>query len=118
MRINILNILKKLYQLNKDVVSPQIIANKDFAKYFTAHINSDDNTKINNNIIKEIDINKNLNNLINIYDNNYINNTKNTKIYKNGDKYIGEFKNNLRDGKGILYYNKKNSHNKDKYEGF
>ena len=33
--------------------------------------------------------------------NNYINDTK---IYKDG-KYIGQLKNNLRDGKGIMYYN-------------
>ena len=32
--------------------------------------------------------------------------------YNNGDKYEGEWKNNLREGKGIYYYN-----NNDKYEG-
>ena len=29
-----------------------------------------------------------------------------------GDKYVGEFRNNLREGKGIYYY-----HNGDRYEG-
>ena len=43
---------------------------------------------------------------MNIYDN--INYVYKTKIYENGDKYIGEFKNNKRDGKGIIYYNKDN----------
>ena len=33
-------------------------------------------------------------------------------FYKNGDKYKGEFKNNLKEGKGIMEYN-----NGDKYEG-
>ena len=43
-----------------------------------------------------------------INNNNYINGTK---IYTFG-KYIGQLKNNLRDGKGIMYYN-----NGDRYEG-
>ena len=34
------------------------------------------------------------------------------KKYNNGDKYIGEWKNDLKDGKGIYYYN-----NGDKYDG-
>ena len=35
-----------------------------------------------------------------------------TVIYENGDKYVGEIKNGLRNGKGTMYYI-----NKDKYEG-
>ena len=46
--------------------------------------------------------------IINNNNNNYINGTK---IDING-KYIGQLKNNLRDGKGIMYFN-----NGDRYEG-
>ena len=63
--------------------------------------------KDNNNNIKLITKdNHNLQNII--INNNYI---KDTKIYDNG-KYMGQFKNNLRDGKGIDYFN-----NGDRYEG-
>ena len=59
----------------------------------------------NNAQIRE-DINKLNNDIIN--NNNII---KKTKLYKNG-KYIGETKNDLREGKGIMYYN-----NGERYEG-
>ena len=38
-------------------------------------------------------------------------------IYPNGDKYIGELKNNQRNGKGILYYNAKDIEQRVYYEG-
>ena len=69
---NILKIVRKLYQLNKDIVGPQINNNKVFTKYLASYINSDDNSKTNNNIIKEIDINKKDNKTNNKYDNIYI----------------------------------------------
>ena len=94
----ILKILKQLYELNKDIVKPQINAHKDLAKYLSSYINSDIISKISKNINDDNSVNK-------------------TKIYKNGDKYIGEFKNNLRDGKGIYYYNKKNEYHRERYEG-
>ena len=50
------------------------------------------------------------NNLQKIINNNN-NNINDTRIYNYG-KYIGQLKNNLRDGKGIMYYN-----NGDRYEG-
>ena len=49
MRENIFKIMRKLYHLNKDVVSPQITANKDFAKSIVVHINSGDKSKISDN---------------------------------------------------------------------
>ena len=62
-------------------------------------------------------INK-FNDLINIYNkinNKQINNE--TEIDKEGNKYIGEFKNGLRNGKGILYYNSKDYYKRNRYEG-
>ena len=41
--------MPKLYHLNKDVVAPQIKANKDFAKAIVVHINSGDKSKISDN---------------------------------------------------------------------
>ena len=38
-------------------------------------------------------------------------------IYQNGDKYIGELKNNQRNGHGILYYNPKDDEGRFFYDG-
>ena len=94
--------------------------------------------KINNNIIDNYNINKrnyyilqNLNNIKNNneviikYINNIINNNEIFDIYKfpkdklYNDKegiYIGEMKNNMKDGKGIFYFNKDDIYNRKKYE--
>ena len=83
--------------------------------------------KINEDIISNFDMQKrNYYNLLNISDlmknnklliediNNAINNDNISEIYnyscenfynENGEKYIGEIKNGLKEGKGILYYN-------------
>jgi len=84
--------------------------------------------QINNNIINNYNINKrnyynlkNINNIINNNKilikelNNIIKNDNISDIYEfsfnnfynvNDEKYIGEIKNGLKEGKGILYYNK------------
>ena len=49
MRENIFKIMRKLYQLNPQVVAPQIRSNKDFAKAIVVHINSGDKSKITDN---------------------------------------------------------------------
>ena len=59
-----------------------------------------------------------LNKVINIYNkinNKQINNK--TEIDEEGNKYIGEFKNGLRNGKGILYYNSNDYYKRNRYEG-
>ena len=58
-----------------------------------------------NNIIKD----DNMNELFTFSFDNYYN--------ENGEKYIGEMKNGLKDGKGILYYNKDDEYNRKRYEG-
>ena len=96
--------------------------------------------KINDNIINNYNINKSsyheLKNIRNLLDdnetlikdlNNIINNDKISEIceysfdkfYYNekGEKYFGEMKNGLKDGKGILYYDKDDEKKRDKYEG-
>ena len=49
MRENIFKIMRKLYQLKKEVVGPQISSNKDFAKSIVIHINNGDKSKISDN---------------------------------------------------------------------
>ena len=95
--------------------------------------------KINNNIYNNYNMNKrNYYNLLNIYNiknnneiiikdiNNIINNDNISEIYnysfnnfynENGEKYIGELKNGVKDGKGILYYDKDDLYERKKYEG-
>ena len=92
--------------------------------------------KINNNIINNYNMNKrnyikliNLNNIKNNNENlikeinNIINNDNMSDIFKfsfdkyyneKGEKYIGETKNGLKDGKGILYYDKDNEYKREK----
>ena len=66
--------------------------------------------KLINNIITKIRKNNNLIN-DNKKNNNDINNNQEIK-YDNGDRYVGQVLNGLREGKGIMYYN-----NGDRYEG-
>ena len=40
-----------------------------------------------------------------------------TEINEKGDKYIGEFKNKKRNGKGIMYYNKKDEEDREVLDG-
>ena len=49
MRENIFKILRKLYQLNTDVVAKQIRDNKDFAKAIIVHINEGDKSQKSDN---------------------------------------------------------------------
>ena len=49
MRENIFKILRKLYQLNTEIVSKQIQSNQDFIKAIVVHINSGDKSKISDN---------------------------------------------------------------------
>ena len=95
---------------------------------------------INTNIINNYNISKRnyyklqnlkylkINNEILIKDlNNIIENDKISELYdyiinnfynENGEKYIGETKNKLKDGKGVLYYDKNNESDRKKYEGY
>ena len=49
MRENIFKILRKLYQLNTEIVSEQIQSNQDFIKAIIVHINCGDKSKISDN---------------------------------------------------------------------
>jgi len=123
-------VLKLYYQINIDIVNNY--NTKKINYYILQNIN---NLKINTeNVINELNqVFNYLGEIINYkgsvsdnyiyhYDINSIynyskNNFYNSKI--NGEKYIGDIKNNLKDGKGILFYNNNNlfPENRKIYEG-
>ena len=114
----IFNNLENYYNINKDIISNY--DNNKINFYILKNLNEINNYNKNlikdlNNIIKETDIKKKVDYLMYIYNNN--NYVYRTEIYENGDKYIGEFKNNKRNGKGIMYYNKNDEKKREKYEG-
>ena len=39
------------------------------------------------------------------------------KLDEEGNQYIGEYKNGLKNGRGVLYYNKEDYYKRNKYEG-
>ena len=105
------------YKINKDMINTNY---KGRNYYLLKNINEiKNNNKIMikelKKIIEEENINKRIDYIFNIYDKNIRINK--TEIYENGDKYIGEFKNNLRDGNGIMYFNKNVEKNIIRYEG-
>ena len=106
------------YNITKDIITNYDSKNKNYYSLKNIYEIKESNNNIIkdiNNIINERDINKKFNRIMKIYDNiNYI---YKSQIYENGDEYIGEFKNNKRNGYGVLYYNKNNINMRDRYEG-
>ena len=103
----IINTFDIYYKINDEIISNYIINQRNYHKLQNIH-----NLKIKNEKIIE-------------YINNIINNNQIFEIYKfpndeyfgtDDEIYIGEMKNNnIKDGYGIIYYNKDN--NRKKYEG-
>ena len=114
----VLSNLEIYYKIFNNIINNYNKKNKNYENYHNLNEIKD----TSNNIIKELNaiideknITYKFNKLINIY--YKIINFKKTKIYKNGDKYDGELINNLKKGKGILYYNKNNKNERKRYEG-
>ena len=117
--INLLNQmtynLKTYHKIYNDMITNY--ENKNINYELIQSINQMDNNIVKKNLI-EINTYKNIvnkiNSLIDFSDilNNKTSDYNETVTYENGDKYIGEIKNGLKNGKGTMYYN-----NKDKYEG-
>jgi len=104
------------YKIFNNIINNYNNKNRNYQNYFNINeISNSTNNIISdlNNIINENNMNNKLNNILDIY--YKIVRIKKTKIYDNGNKYIGEFLNDLKNGKGILYYNKKDKINR--YEG-
>ena len=114
----VLNNIEIYYKIFNNIINNYNNKNRNYENYF--NLNEIKNS--NNNIINEIkninnenSINNKFKNIIEIY--YKIIRNKKEKRYENGDKYIGEFINELKDGKGILYYNINNEKKRYKYEG-
>jgi len=104
----IINIMGIYYNINNNIINNYNINKRNYIKLMNLN-----NIKNNNeNLIKEL--------------NNIINNEEMIEIVKfsfdkyyneKGEKYIGEMKNGLKDGKGILYYDKDDEYQRKKYKG-
>ena len=119
------NILNKVlinieinYNRFNNIINSYNNKNRNYEYYYNLNeIKIGINNIINdlNNIINEKNINNKFRNIKDIY--YKIIRIKKTKIFKNGDKYIGEFINGIKNGKGILFYNKNNKYERNRYEG-
>ena len=101
------NILNEYYKINESIINNYNINKRNYHQLQNLYNLKNNNEKI----IKDL--------------NNIINNDKISEIYEysfnnfyneNGDKYIGEIKNGLKNGKGILYYDKNDEKKRLKYE--
>jgi hypothetical protein len=103
-----INILQTYYR-----ISNNIIKNYNMNKRFYIKLVNLNNLKsINNNLIND------LNNIINDDSMHNLFQFSFNKFYnENGEKYIGEMKNGLKDGKGVFYFNKKDKFQRKIYEG-
>ena len=107
----VLNNIEIYYKIFDNIINSYHNRKRNYENYYNLNeIMRSNNNIINdlNNIINENNINNKFTNILDIY--NQI--IKKTKIYQNGDKYTGEFNNNLKYGKGIYYYKSGN-----RYEG-
>ena len=117
---NITDNIEIYYKINENMINNYEIKKRNYQ--VLKNLNEMQNNHKNiiadlNKVINEKNINNNINFLLDIY-NKIINNyTNKTEIYQNGDKYIGEFKNHIKDGKGTMYYNKNDIYHRDRYEG-
>jgi len=109
----VLNNIEIYYKIFHNIINNYNNKNRNYENYYNLNEIKNSNNKIINelkNIVNENKINKKFKNIIDIY--YKIIRIKKEKIYEDGDRYIGEFINKLKNGKGILYYNDGN-----RYEG-
>ena len=114
----IINNIEKYFSICNNVVNNYDNEKRNYHNYFNLNeIKRSNNNIINdiNNIINEKKLNCKFNYINDIYCK--IISINKTIILENGDKYIGEVVNNLKNGKGTLYFNQNNGCLKNKYEG-
>ena len=114
----VLNYIEIYYKIISIIIKHYNNKNRSYENYYNLNeIKNSNNIIINDltNIINKNNISNNFQNITEMY--YKIIRTKKIKIYENGDKYIGEFVNDIKDGKGILYYNKNNEYERNRYDG-
>ena len=96
------------YKISNDIIDNYDMNNKNYYKLINIK-----NIKNNNEmIIRDINNIINTNNIFEFYK------FPNDELsYNNGEIYIGELNNGLKNGKGILYYNKNDIYERRRYEG-
>ena len=112
----VLNNVEIYYKICENIINDN--KNRNYENYYNLNQIKISNNKVINklkNIINENEISNKFRDIIDIYYKTI--KIKKEKIYENGNKYIGEFINELKNGKGILYFNKNNENNGDRYEG-
>ena len=103
-----INILDKYYQINNNIINNYNMNKINFYKLQNLIYLKNNNEKI----IEE------LNNLINNDNISEMLEYSFTNFYnKKGERYLGEIKNGLKEGKGIFYYNNDDKNKRVKYEG-
>ena len=117
-----MNIFEKLvkdleiyYNVNKDIINSYDVKKRNFIalkNIFAIKKNTEDVITDLININNEKEIIKKYSSIFNVYK-NLVYEYK-TERYKNGDIYIGEFKNQEREGFGIMYYSKDDKKGREK----
>ena len=103
-----INIMDMYYKINNDIFNNYNINQRNYYKLINIYNLKNNNEKLIkelNNIIN----NDNISEIFNFSFDNFYN--------EKGEKYIGDIKNNFKEGKGILYYNKEDKRKRKKYEG-
>ena len=104
----IINMMELYYKINNNIINNYNINKRNYIKIMNLN-----NIKNNNeNFIKELNkiiIDANMNKILKFSFDKYYN--------ENGEKYIGDMKTGLKDGKGILYYDKDDEKKRKRYEG-
>ena len=114
LKINSKDILNKVenqlniyYKINNDFISNYNMNKRNFHKLTNLNFLK----KYNEKIIKDFNNMINSNNIFELYDFILVN------FYNSNENYIGEMKNGLWEGKGLLYFQKNDELNRKKYEG-
>ena len=101
------NLMDHYYKINEIIINNYNTTKRNFNKFQNLFYLYNNNEKL----IQELNEKINENNLSTILEYSFKN------FYDElGEKYVGEKKNGLKDGKGVLYYDKDNSHI-NRYEG-
>jgi len=104
----IINIIEIYYKINNNIINNYNINNRNFIKLMNLNNIKNDNENLKKELNKIIN-DDNMNEIFKFSFDKYYN--------EKGEKYIGEMNNDLKDGKGILFYDKDDKKKRKRYEG-